>query len=1189
MDFHKLLNKQINKHLPADCLDDPRFHNFIESVNKSYHSFERDKELMDHAFEESELEYKELLHNLDSEVQSKELSIKKLYQSLRSLDPTIKGLVSNNLVELTDYFSVQINKRKLIEEQLKQQFEFQKVLMNISTNYINIPLEKVDQHINRSLEELATFVKADRAYVFRYDFNVNTCSNTHEYCVEGIDAQIQNLQNISLDQMKEWVEANKAGKSISISDVSTLPKGNLKDILSSQDIKSLFVIPMMQLDNCLGFVGFDSVKNHYHYSETEKDLLQLFTQALVNVRERVVMERNLTRTLNLLKTLVANLQSAILMEDDKRKILFTNELFCSMFQIPVSPENMVGIDCSNAAEESKHLFKNPEEFSKRIQKILTKRELVTNELLETTEGRFLERDFIPIYNNGKYTGHLWKYTDVTERILTQSLLEQSEERNRLIMNSAINAIVNIDCNGFITFWNKSAESIFGWTKEEVLGKTLPETIMPERHKKGHDDGIKKFMKTGHGPVLNKQIELPAIKKSGEEFPMEISIIPVEQDGKKFFCSFIQDISERKRAESNLRTQEEKYRNMIANMNLGLLEVDNNEVIQYANQSFCNVSGFDLDELLGKNPADVFVYNKQKVDLINNQVELRKQGVSSVYQIPVKNKRGELRWWAISGAPNYDDQGNQIGSIGIHLDITDQKNLEEDLKKEKVKAQEASKAKEAFLANMSHEIRTPLNAIIGFLRELSKQELTELQKNYVENSSFASQHLLSIINDILDISKIEAGEMSLDIKDFSLQNSISNVIRILSSRAKQKKLNLHYNCDDELAPVFLGDSSKIEQILYNLIGNSLKFTQEGGIDVSCRLISDHPKYQSVIISVKDTGIGMSKEFINNIYKKFQQEDANITRKFGGTGLGMTVTKELVKLMKGKIIIDSEKNKGTTVEITLNLNKGTANKENTTNQQGLPISVEGVKVLLVEDNELNRLVAQNSLRYFKCVVTECENGLEALKILEQERFDIILMDIQMPELDGIETTKKIRKSYNLSTPIIALTANAFKSEIEKCKKAGMDDYLTKPFAEDALLKIIAKYTTKKKGFAIQMETPENIKPQKPLYNLNSIRQLSRGDDEFVKKMIQLFISQTEDILPQINAALQNENYIEVSKLAHKMKPSIAGVGISSISEEVVYLEKEAKNSEPNSALLVSKFSTIEKTLREAIKLLKEKELH
>lgn len=1013
MSYNRLLQKQINKYLSPDLLENPLLKEFIKSVNHSYVAFERDKDLMDHAFEQSEREYYKINDSLKLEFELKKQSIANLYEGLVGIDDDseIKEDEKNDLLFISKYLNRQITKRK----------------------------------------------------------------------------------------------------------------------------------------------------------ETENTLSQ---------------------TVELLKSLLANLQSGIKVEDENRNILFINQLYCDMFTIPTTPEKMIGQDCSKLTLKYKDLFVTSDTFCERVDQIIDNRQLVTNELLETIDNRYLERDYIPIFIDGEYKGNLWKYTDVTQRVNTNALLEQSEERNRLIMNSALNAIVTIDKQGLITFWNDRAEKIFGWKREEVFGKKLNDTIFSDGKMKSNELEITDFIKSGEELVLNKQIEITGINKKGEEFPIEISVIPVKQGNNIFFCAFIQDISLRKKAEANLKFQEEKYRNIIANMNLGLIEVDNSDIIQYANQSFSTISGFELSELIGKNPSELFVFG-ENFEIMQSKKEVRRKGISDIYQIPVKNKRGELRWWAISGAPNFDDNGNLVGSIGIHLDVTDQKQLEIELENEKTRAEEASRAKEAFLANMSHEIRTPLNAIIGFLRELDKQELTDLQKKYVENSSFASKHLLAIINNILDISKIEAQEMSLEQEDFILETTLSNVLTVLEPKAKQKGINLEATISKETFPVLKGDALRIDQILFNLIGNSLKFTHKGHIAIKCNVIDDDEKSQELCISIEDTGIGMDKSYINTIFKKFSQEDKAVTRKFGGTGLGMAITKELVQLMNGRIEVESEKNVGTTIFIYIRLLKG--NVENINNLKKVDseyndIDLNGISVLLVEDNEMNRMVAQNSLNYFNCEVVEAENGLEALECLENKKFDIILMDIQMPEMDGIEATKVIRTKLKLETPIIALTANAFKTEIEKCKKAGMNDYVTKPFDEAILIETIAKHTVKK---TIVVAKENIIMDNQKLYNLNSLNALSRGNDDFVFKMISIFIEQTKDTIDKVELALESDNFKEVSKLIHKIKPSVDGLGVSSISNEIKLLEKIANESNDKEQI-VSLFETIKNVLVKVVALLEEHEL-
>lgn len=1007
MTYHKLLQKQINKYLPKDFRQHNDFRAFLESVNTSYNLYEKDKGIMNQAFQESEKEYNEVHENLKRENDLKERSIENLYESLKGIDDTyqdIKDEDKNDLLFISGYLSEQIEKRR----------------------------------------------------------------------------------------------------------------------------KS---------------------------------------------------EKSLNHTVELFKMLLANIQSGVMVEDENRKILFINQLFCNFFGIKERPETMVGMDCAVTAERSRHIFRKPDDFVNRLETIFEEGKIVTNELIETTDNRFFERDYIPIVINGELQGNFWKYTDVTEKKQTLTLIEQNEERNRLIMNAALNAIINIDSAGKITFWNRQAEKIFGWSQDEVLGQNLTDTIIPEKYASGHINGMNHYLETGEGPVLNRQLELSGLNRDGQEFPIEISILPINHNEEKFFCSFIQDISERKKAETSLKAQEEKYRNIIANMNMGLIEVDRNDIILYANQGFLSISGYELDEIIGKSAPEIFMYNED-LKLVKSKQELRRKGISNLYQLPIKNKKGELRWWAISGGPNYDDNGEWIGSIGIHLDITEQKRMEIELKNEKIKAQQASKSKEAFLAHMSHEIRTPLNAIVGFLRELSKQDLTAAQKEYVNNSNIASKHLLAIINNVLDISKIEAREMSLEKEDFIFENTINNVVTVMKPRAEAKELYLSKSVSEHIPKVLKGDVLRLEQILFNLIGNAVKFTTQGGVAVDCSLVESSDARQKIKISISDTGIGIDADFQKDIFRKFTQEDkALTTKRYGGTGLGLFITRELVELMGGTIEIESEKGKGTVFHVYLELEKGDEEKIQKANQLEEWMNLENVTILLVEDNILNRMVAQNSLKHYKCNVIEAENGLKAIEILKTgANIDLILMDIQMPEMDGIEATTLIREELKLDIPIIALTANAFKTEVERCQKVGMNDYVTKPFDEDVLINMIAKYTNNGKI--------EKIGTLTKLYDLRLIQGLSSENDKFMNELLVVFIEQVNETIQKTEIALSENNFTEVGRIMHKIRPSVESLRIHSISNELKQLEELAKNAENVTAIKIL-FSFIRAKLEEVILQLKENE--
>jgi len=513
------------------------------------------------------------------------------------------------------------------------------------------------------------------------------------------------------------------------------------------------------------------------------------------------------------------------------------------------------------------------------------------------------------------------------------------------------------------------------------------------------------------------------------------------------------ISKRKRFEIKLKASEEKYRNILANMNLGLLEVDNDDVIKFANQSFCDMSGYGLQEIMGRNATELFPQEESKA-ILSDKNNLRKSGVSDAYEVKVTNKKGDLKWWLISGAPRYDDSGKLMGSIGIHLDITDRKTLELELDKARLIAEQSVRMKEAFLANMSHEIRTPMNAIIGMGRQLGKTELQPEQKFFLHTINTAADHLLVVINDILDISKISAGKLELEQIGFQPKELLQHVGRVMQLRTEEKGLELQINLDVQIADVLIGDSHRINQILLNLISNAVKFTEKGGVAISAKLKETTVEGQLIEFNIKDTGIGMSEDFLAHIFDKFSQEELNTARNYGGTGLGMAITKELVELMRGQISISSKRGIGTEVSVMLPFKTGSPKdlpgiKKNLLNSRLL----QGVRILLAEDNAMNRLVAITVLKQYGIKITIAKNGAEAVSLLESEQFDLILMDMQMPLMNGLEATRVIRNELKLSIPIVALTANAIKGESDQCLAAGMNAFVSKPFEENDLINAIA----------------------------------------------------------------------------------------------------------------------------------------
>jgi PAS domain S-box-containing protein len=696
--------------------------------------------------------------------------------------------------------------------------------------------------------------------------------------------------------------------------------------------------------------------------------------------------------------------------------------------------------------------------------------------------------------------------------------------------------------------------IIGKTDEEYCYKrNRPLSVAHERRA-----FFNKLLETKKGTAFEERI----LKPNNEEAYYLRKMYPVVGDDGEIsiVIGYGIDITDRKRAEEIVKANEEKYRGIIANMNLGLLEVDNEDRIQYANHSFLQMSHYTEAELYGQS-ASAILLSEEGRQLIAEKNVLRERGVKDAYELPVIDKNGAQRWWLISGAPRLNDRGEVVGSIGIHLDITNQKKLEAELREAKAMAEESSDAKERFLANMSHEIRTPMNAIMGLSRQLKKTTLDEKQSQYLDSILTASDNLLVIINDILDLSKIAAGKLALEQIGFSIQSQLRQVSSLLMHRAEEKGLWLDVQVDERLAGIHLGDPFRLHQIFINLAGNAIKFTSNGGILLSAKLVQQQGAQQLISFSVADTGVGISDDFKEQLFDAFSQEHNSTQRTYGGSGLGLSISRQLVHLMNGNLQVKSKQGKGSVFSFELWLGMG--------NESDLPVAktlvnaqdvLTGKWILLVEDNSMNRLVASTLLHQYGAEVHEAENGAIALMALQHTHYDVVLMDIQMPVLDGIATTRKIREIYGASLPVIALTANALPSERANTLAAGMNDFITKPFEEVEFIETIAKWAGSSTTILEKVAPPAMLSHTGlvKLYNLQKMEEISHGNKAFLLRMVQLFCRQAPEMAAALRQHFEKAEWKQMGAVAHKMKPAIDNMMIDSLKEVIREIEKTGKTA-------------------------------
>lgn len=660
--------------------------------------------------------------------------------------------------------------------------------------------------------------------------------------------------------------------------------------------------------------------------EEESGEITGFRGLMRDITERRLREQEIRESSIRLSTLIESLQAGILVEDDARKVLHINGEFLQMFGIPSHPQEMIGADCSNAAEDSRHLFEEPEGFVRRISETLGLREPVVGEELALADGRILEQDYIPIFVDGEYRGHLWQYRDVT----LHKREEEDLARLAAIVESSDEVIFSKTLEGYITSWNRAAERLYGYTPEEAVGQHISMLTSPEP-----PDEIPWILeKVRNGETID-HLETVRVSRSGEHLDVEITVSPI-----------------------------------------------------------------------------------------------------------------------------YGPSGEIVGASNIARDIRERKEAWEAVQWAREAAEEADRAKSDFLANMSHEIRTPMNGVIGMTDLLLDTDLDAEQREFTEAVRVSGENLLHIINDILDFSKIEAGALQLESVPFNLRSEVEEAVYLLAGRAHGRGLELTGFVEPEVPTAVAGDPFRLRQILTNLIGNAIKFTEHG--EVGVRVVLEEEAAESggrsggvlARFEVTDTGLGLTPEQQAKLFSSFSQADTSTARRYGGTGLGLAICKQLAELMGGEIGVRSDPgaSPGSTFWFTAHL--GLREPDGTGETGEMPHDLRDTRILVVDDNATNRRILQRQISSWGLEATLAGSGEEALRLLrdaadEDRPHGLAILDHQMPGMDGLELASRIRSDPVFSgTRLVILTSMGLRGEGLRARETGITVHLTKPVRQSEL---------------------------------------------------------------------------------------------------------------------------------------------
>jgi PAS domain S-box-containing protein len=759
--------------------------------------------------------------------------------------------------------------------------------------------------------------------------------------------------------------------------------------------------------------------------------------------------------------------------------------------------------------------------------------------------------------------------NIKKRSAAEERASINEEKYRTLVEDSGVTMMVVDKKGVIQFASKSVKELCQFSTEELVGMALIQ-CMPNDYR----DQVSAILSTAASRgTYNNNIEIQIYTKTSGTKWVSCRIFPVrKEDGRvQEWQIMIWDIDEEKKIyleleelESERKNQQRLIQDIIDNIPSVIYIKDIKGRYLAINRRMEEVLNLPHERIIGRTDADI-IFDKAQYQEYKNSDDAVLSSKSMVVFEDVIPFDGKKQYFLVTKFPLLDEDGNVKNICGLATDITERKSVELKLLQAKKEAEKAKAAQETFLANMSHEIRTPMNGIMGMTNLLISSHLNEEQKDFAGSIQDSARNLLAIINDLLDFSKIKSGKFQFEYSPFNIRHVIKKAVYPLQFKAEEKMLKMNIVFDMMVPEVLIGDPLRLQQIIINLMGNAIKFTSTGSVDLYVACNRHNDDLIDLRINVKDTGIGIAENKLEYIFESFTQDSEDTSRKYGGTGLGLAIVKQLAELQKGSVSIKSTLGKGSvfSVVIPFKVSNEMPTDENRLNNTGRKANLlEGLSVLVADDNLINQKVVKNTLERQGATVRLASNGQEAIHHVKAQNFDIILMDLQMPEVDGYKATRYIRQVLKIDTPIVAMTADALKGEAEKCYDAGMTDFISKPFEPDDLFQLLLKLTKFKNAPQQEKETQlENAKitnmDTTPIIDLSFLRDVSDNDPNYICEVLDIFLNTTPDGVVKLeNLIRQTEDWEAIYKQAHFLKSSVSIIKVRDMLQNLATIEGLAK---------------------------------